>query len=219
MNIINKYSNIIYDEEDTSLATMLSDYLNLNAEKIYNFFDPDLERKSVDINLMTKKEYDVLHNDVYHGDVPKWSVGFYDGKSINYVSLNDYKNTSHNIDNYEEALSYYLKTIVHEYVHFVTSLYCIKNNLDQPIKYISEGIAQVLSGQRDNDVIKFDYTEKDILDENNKYGAWYLVTKYILDEKGKDCFFELLGDRNKAKEFVFDEINNIDKYYSNNKTK
>ena len=217
MKLTCKYANINYEENDKDLAEKLGKYLEKHAEEIYDFFDPTLERKIIDINLMTKKEYDKLHKEIYHGEVPKWSVGFYNGKCINYVSLNDYKNTSHKIDNYEEALSYYLKTIVHEYIHFVTSEYCIKNKLNKPIKYLSEGIAQVLSGQRDNDKINFTYNTDDILNNTN-YGAWYMTTKYILDVEGKDKFFELLSNEEKSKNYVIENIDNMKKHY-NKKTK
>lgn len=216
MNISNKYFNIIYDEKDSFLANKLFDYLNDNVEGIYDFFDPKLDRKKIDIKLLSKKEYDELHKKNYNGEVPKWSVGFYENYCITYVSLNDYKNTSHNIDNYEEALDYYLKTIVHEYVHFVTSEYCLKNNLDRPIKYLNEGIAQILSGQREKEKLVFKYDENDVLDTNNNYQAWYMATKYILDTKGKDCFFELLSNKEKAKDFVLKEIDNMKEYYHKN---
>ena len=213
MNITSKYSKINYEENDEILAKELSKYLDNHAEEIYDFFDPTLERNIININIMTKGKYDELHKETYHGEVPKWSVGFYNGKCINYVSLNDYKNTSHKIDDYEEAFSYYLKTIVHEYVHFVTSEYCIKNDLDKPIKYLSEGIAQVLSGQRDNDKISFTYTTDDILNSSN-YGAWYMTTKYILDVEGKNKFFELLSNRKEAQNYVIENIDNMKMYYS-----
>ena len=64
---------------------------------------------------------------------------------IYYLSINDYKNTSHTID-----FDMYKKTILHEYVHYVNRLFCIKNNCNFSTKYLSEGIATYLSKQNEN---------------------------------------------------------------------
>ena len=78
-----------------------------------------------------------------------------------YVSLYDYKNTSHSYDknNFDKALNDYKKNIIHEFVHFVTYLFCKKYSLNYPLKYLSEGIAQYLSKQKDDINLKFDYIE------------------------------------------------------------
>ena len=118
-----KYANFIYSKEDEALVNSLEEHLNNNAERIYEFFDPNLERKPVTIKIIpTKKEYDEL-NKVRRGipEIPKWSIGTYYDNTIEYVSLNDYKNTSHAFpeEKYNEALEYYKKTFVHEFTHYV----------------------------------------------------------------------------------------------------
>ena len=197
-----KYYKFNYSKEDEDLIVELEEFLNQKREDIFNFFDSSLQREQVEINIIpTKKEYDEIAKKIRGvEEIAKWSIGFVYKNIIEYVSLHDYKNTAHAFseDRYLEKLDYFKKTIVHEYVHFVGGLYCKKNNLDWPVKFLNEGIALYLSGQKDNMDIPFNYTIEDILESKSSYNAWYLLTKYIIEEYGKEYFLELFGNNELA---------------------
>jgi len=194
-----------YCEEDADLIDELEEYLNSKQDEIFNFWGSDIPKEKVEINIIpTKEEYDYIAKTYRKVDeIPKWSIGFSHDDKIEYVSLHDYKNTAHAFekDRYLENLDYYKKTIVHEYVHFVAGLYRKKHNISYPAKYLNEGIATYLSGQKENVEIPFNYSLEDILNSNNSYNSWYLLTKYIIEGYGKDYFLELFGN----KELAFSE--------------
>jgi hypothetical protein len=212
-----KYYRINYSKGDEDLIVELVDYLDQKREDIFNFFDSTLQKEKVTINIIpTKKEYDEIAKKIRGVDeIPKWSIGFAYDDIINYVSLHDYKNTSHAFteDKYLERLDYYKKTIVHEYVHFVADLYRKKNNIGHRIKYLNEGIATYLSGQKEDMEIPFNYKLEDILEKNNSYDAWYLLTKYIIEEYGKEYFLELFGNNEKTSKEVSKLFKEAKDYY------
>lgn len=202
MERITDYYKFTYSKDDEDLIVVLEDYLNQKREDIFNFFDSSLQREQVEINIIpTKKEYDELSKKIRGIDsIPNWSIGLSHDNKIEYVSLHDYKNTAHKFseDKYLEKLDYYKKTIVHEYVHYVSGLYCKKNNLDWPVKFLNEGIATYLSGQKEEIEIPFNFKIEDILESSSNYDAWYLLTKYIIEEYGKKYFLELFGNNELA---------------------
>ncbi len=135
---------------------------------------------------------------------------------IYYLSLNDYKNTSHAFDksDYDIRLNSYKKTILHEFIHYVNRYFCKINNCEFSCKYLAEGIAQYLSNQNDSNLLQFNYSVDDILNSNNCYNGWYLVTKYIIENYSQDFFLDLLKDREEAKQFLEMHYKNIKDYYS-----
>ena len=203
MNNIN-FITFHYSDQDQELISHLEKTLKDNCDRIFGFFDSSLEREPIEIRIIpTKKEYDEISKK-RRGitEIPKWSIGNYHDHTIEYVSLNDYKNTSHAFpkERYKEELEYYKKTILHEFTHYVVDLYLKKNQGNSPLHYLNEGIAQYLSGQRDNIEIQFNYTLEDILNSNNCYSSWYLLTKYILEKYGKEYFLKLLRNQDLALE-------------------
>lgn len=190
------YAKFKFEKQDEELVNILEDYINQNAERIFEFFDSSLEKKPLEIEIIpTKKEYDERQKERRGVDeIPKWSVGVYFDNKIEYVSFNDYQNTAHAYpeETYEESLEHYKKTIIHEFTHYVLKLYIEKHNNDEPLKYLNEGIAQYLSGQRDNQVFDFNYSLDDILKSQSCYPAWYLMVKYILEEYSRSYFLKLL---------------------------
>jgi hypothetical protein len=204
MEFIGKYAKYYYEKQDKDLIGSLDEYLNKQAEDIYNFFDPSLDRCQAEIHIIpTKEEYDNIVKKYRNvNEVPKWDIGNTGEGIITYVSLNDYKNTAHAFkpEEYDKALEDYKKTLIHEYVHFVTIQYQIKNNINKPLRYLSEGIAQCLSHQRDNIKKDFNYSLEDILESKDCYIGFYQMTKYILDNYDKEYFFQLLSDKDYALE-------------------
>ena len=219
-----------YSENDSNLINELSNYLtDDNINKIYNFFDKNLEKEKPIINIYeTKEEFDNVYKKIYDlksdYDVPNWLVGFADPitMQIYYLSLNDYKNTSHAFkeEDYAEKLDYFKKTILHEYVHFVHYLFCIKYKCDLPSKYLTEGIAQYLSRQVDDNKLSFNYRLDEIIGSNDNYKAFYILTKYLIDNYSHEFVLELIkAKENSVKylmEVLFDEVKN---YYNEEKNK
>ncbi len=179
------YERVIYDEVDGSLVDHIISYIDDNADMVFSFFGykPD---KKVDIYIVKDKDnYDTILKGLRNSneDIPKWNIGTttYDGR-IYYLSLNDYANTSHQ----NETLDGYKKTILHEFVHFVTYEYCNNKKISYPHQILLEGIAQYLSNQNSEKEIKYN-PEKDFSYDNALY-----VVRYIMDNKGKDYFLYLL---------------------------
>ena len=199
MKYIGKYATYYYEKSDEDLIKGLDEYINKDAENIYNFFDSTLNRENVDINIIpTKEEYDNIVKLRRNVDsIPKWEIGNAGDGIITYVSLKDYKNTDHKFkpEDYDKALIDYKKTMVHEYVHFVSILYKKKNNIKDSTRYLEEGIAQYLSHQKENKKLEFKYSLEDIYESKSCYDGFYLMTKYILDNYGKEYFLKLLTDK------------------------
>ena len=129
--------------------------------------------------------------------------------------MHDYKNTSHAsiLDDYQYALEYYKKTIIHEYVHFVNVLYTNCRNYPYPLKCLLEGIAQLLSKQKENLKCDYNFTLEDLFDSDKCYNGWYLTVKYIIEVLGKDYFLNLFKDRDYAKEEIKRLYPEIKEYY------
>lgn len=199
---ITKYAKFIYSKDDEDLIDELENYLNMKAEDVFAFFDDALPRDLVEVRIIpSKNEYDaIVQKRRQTSDTPKWEIGTSHNGVIEYVSLHDYKSTSHAFppEKYSENLEYYKKTIVHEFVHYVTYLYRKKYNIDPPLRYLNEGIAQYLSKQRDSIKKNFNSTLDDILNSRNNYKGWYLLTKFIIEQYGRDYFLELFGNQKKA---------------------
>lgn len=221
MEKVTKYVRFSYDLKDQDLIDTLDECINNHAEEIFDFFDTTLPRTLVSIKIIsTKSEYDeVVKKRRNTETIPSWEIGNCHDGIIEYVSFHDYNNTTHAfpLEKYNENLEYYKKTIIHEYVHFVVSLYINKNNADKPMRYLNEGVAQYLSHQRDNENLIFTNTYDEIINSNNCYLGWFLLAKFIIEEKGKDYFLMLLKNRelalseasklyNEAKEF-YDDFN------------
>ena len=51
MEKLTRYAKFIYDEQDEDLIDELESKLNQEAEDIFDFFDPTLERISTTINI------------------------------------------------------------------------------------------------------------------------------------------------------------------------
>ena len=220
--MIKNTRNVIFDykESDGNLVNELEKYIDENIDDVYDFFNLN-ERVKTTIHIIeTKKEFDDFYRKTIKGDenylVPDWLVGVcHNGYEIYYLSLNDYDNTRHKFDekDYEYNLLLYKKTIIHELVHFINALYSETNKVDYTESFLAEGIAQYLSGQHDGEELKFNYSYEDIINNNSCYPGRFLVTKYIIDEYGKDTYLYFLNNQDEAKKFVANNIDNMREYF------
>ena len=207
------YAIFVYDVNDENLVFDLNSYINMHIQKILDFFEINSLVIKPKIKIYsTKKEYDETLEFFKDESVPKWVVGNVEQNLIKYVSYSDFQNTSHANEPYE----YYLKTIVHEYVHFITGIYCQEKNVEYPIKYISEGLAYYLSGQGESVKINGNLKIDDILNSNKAFASWYLLANYIIKTKGKKFFIELLCDKKLAESEANNLLLEANCYYNGN---
>ena len=222
------FENTIFEYElkDEKLAIELNDYINKNIGYIYEFFGNNIKHEIPTIHIIsTKKELDKIYRErnkiKEEQEVPNWIIGFTGNEDIYYLSLNDYKSTSHYFkqEDYEKKLLLFKKTIIHEYIHFINKLFNKKYDVPLTIKCLVEGIAQLLSGQNENKKIDFNYSLEDILKSNDCYNGWYLVTKYIVENYSHDIVLDLFLNKDKAERFIIDIYDEIKDYYTNNISK
>lgn len=218
MKYESKYALFNYDEKSAYLIGELSNYLDENAEGIFDFFNV-ASREKVIINIVsTKEEFDLKFiNDHSWANVntqiPKWTVGYYINNQITYLSLDDYKNTTHAFanKNYNIALEYYKKTIAHEFVHYVNDLFTKENGCSYTEKYLKEGIATYLSGQKKEEDLKFDFSLHEILEKNMNntcYKGWYILVKYLIENYDKSFVLDLFKSNRRARVFLEEELYN-----------
>ena len=212
-----KYATFNYSEKDKDLIDGLGSYLDENGQRIYEFFNnPSFKKCNIRI-ISTKEEFDNKVKEIRNDgkDVPSWLIGITTSNEIIYLSLNDYNNTSHSkmLENYDSALDYYKKTIVHEFIHFVNNLYCDGRTKEYPLKCLLEGVASYLSGQKDNYNGTFNYSIDDILGTKPCYDGWYLTVKYILDNYNKENLLSLFDNNITARDSIINMFPDIKDYY------
>ena len=100
-----------YNKEEQDLILDLNNYIDEYVDEIYNFFGNDIEREIPYIRIIrTKEEFDKLckkYYEIYENEpVPNWLIGFTNNDGIFYLSINDYKSTSHAFkkEDYNKAL-------------------------------------------------------------------------------------------------------------------
>ena len=220
-----KFATFNYEENDKDLIESLSEYLDTNAMAVYDFFEIDIPENKAVINIIpTKIEYDDLYrktrklSDDYK--VEGWNIGNCRNGIITYLSLHDYKNTTHAYKDvpFEEALDYYKKTILHEYVHFVNENFNKVHDCCYTEKYLVEGIACYLSGQKDSQKIPFNFTCEQILNRGNSYyNAYYLLTKYFVENYDKDYVLDVFQSNRQARELLQNQLfDKAKSYYTEN---
>lgn len=220
-----EYAIFNYQRSDNCLIEELSSYLDSQVERIIKFFNVKLPNEKLIINIIaTKKEFDEIfktqHNLNNDFLVPKWSIGEYlaNKNCINYLSINDYKNTTHAFteDSLLTAVEHYKKTLVHEFVHYINQLFNIQNDNGWTSKYLREGIAVYLSGQKENQHIAFDFTLEELLETDvakSCYNGYYLITKYLVENYDKDVILNLFTSSNQSRRFLEQELYNKAKQY------
>lgn len=203
-----------FKECDKDLIDGLADYLDTHADKVYEFFEVGKPIEKVVINIIpTKEEYDDVYRKT-HGlkedePLPNWFIGNCNNGVITYLSLYDFNNASHPYteDKFDEAFDYYKKTILHEYVHFVNGVFDKVHNCCRTEKFLVEGIATYLSGQKDGLKLSLKATKEELLDRNKFfYADYYLLTKYFVENYDKDYVLEVFQSNRQARELLNNEL-------------
>ena len=226
----NDFAMFEYEKVDEDLIDILSNYLEKQAHLAFEFFELEPPKSKVLIKIIpTKKEYDEyyikLNNYPPDAKLPGWLIGnyIYEKNQITSLSLHDFKNTTHSLKDVplEEGLDYYQKTIFHEFVHYANGLFRNKHNCGYSAKYLTEGIAAYLSKQHDGKNLKFDFTVEDTLDENkNLYYAYYMLTKYFVENYDKNFVLQTFQSSRQARELLKNELfDKAKQNFENNKGK
>ncbi len=211
----NKFAVFNYKKCDADLIEILSAFIEEKAHIAFDFFEVGPKNKANIKIVSTKKEYDEYYIKMYNlqpdTKLPAWMIGNFnfEKNQITYLSLHDFKNTSHKLKDvpFEEAVDYYKKTILHEFVHYVNGLFRTKYNCGYPEKYLREGIAVYLSGQNENVTPSFDFTIEEVLDPNkNNYDAYYLLTKFLVENYNKDFVLNIFQSSRQSRELLQNEL-------------
>jgi len=219
-----QYAVFNYSEAEACLIDSLSQYLDENVGDIYNFFEVDIPKQPVIINIIsTKKEFDKYYKYKNHLDTnyvcPKWLVGT-GSDEIDLLSINDFKNTTHAFETkeFDKVFSKYCKLLIHEYAHYVNELFNKKHDCSFSAKYLVEGIAAYLSHQKDGEKLKYSYSFEQLVDldkENSVYPGYYLTTKYFVENYDKNFVLEMFQSSRQAEKFLKNELHDKAKeFYS-----
>ena len=203
-----------FQEKDQGLIDELSKFLDENAKIALDFFEIEMPKDKVQINIIpSKEEFDnvfkssrSLSKDY---QVPSWLRGTCRDGVITYLSIHGYNGTTHAFDekDYEKALEDYKKTILHEYVHFINENFNKQKNCSYTEKYLVEGIATYLSGQKEGQNLQLTASKEKILNPRNYYyNDYYLLTKYLVENYDKPFVLELFQSSRMAREFLTNEL-------------
>lgn len=209
-----KFAIFEYCENDDCLIDQLAVYLDEKAIDIYNFFEVEPKEKVQILIVPTKNKFDVLFN-LKNGRPKDAKVALSSrgtltlDNEILFLSIADYKNTTHAFaqEQKEEAVELYKKTLVHEFVHFVNVCFNKKMGCSFTEKFLVEGIACYLSGQKENKKIDFNFQIDDVLNrEKQMYDAYYVITKYFVEHYDKAFVLEIFQSSRQARELLCSEL-------------
>ena len=223
------YATFDFDEREKDFVMDCALFVDQNAKFVYDFFGIESNRREKPtIHIIpTKDEFDRIYKKICNKEasynVPSWVIGFASG-DIYYLSINDYKNTSHAFspDKKKEAVCYYKKTLVHEFVHFVHEQFNKEHGCCNRSKWLSEGVAVYLSGQHgvlnnDND---FNYAKEEAFgQQGNHYMAYGLLFRYLTENYPKAFVFSLFESAQNASESFKEELYGKAKKYYNSVAK
>lgn len=220
MQLIGNYAVYSYDQADFELVKSIDNYLNNNVNNIFKLFGFVPEKKVNIFIIPSKKEYDETLQKIRNSNapIPLWNVGTTSYKgNIYFLSLRDYKNTSHKniLIDPANVMLIYLKSLFHEYIHFVTYEYCYLRKFPIPCKCILEGVAQYYSNQKNISALKFDYSLNDILYSSKCYDGWLLYVNYIVNHYSEDYLLGLFEEFGYATTEIEKMYEDVKKYYNN----
>lgn len=219
-----KFATFIFEKSDKDLINILAEHINKFANVAFDFFEIKLPKYKVKIHIIpTKAEYDELYKKTYNKkQVKDWMIGNYNSEkcTITYLSLHDFKNTSHKdiLENQDEALKHYKRTIFHEFVHYVNDVFAKEHGCSGTEKFLEEGIATYLSGQYEDKKPCLTASVEDLLNrEKSLYDDYYLITKYFVENYNKNYILQVFQSNRQASELLKQEL--YDKVKTNLSTK
>ena len=218
MQYISKYAIFNFDKNDANVIEEIANHLDKKAEEIFDFFEVEIPQDKAIVNIVSSKDkFNKLFKEAWSYEPENYSVGFAKNNIITYLSIFEYDKTTHAYkkEDFLKALDYYKKTLVHEFVHYVNYLFKKKHDCGYTERYLSEGLATCLSGQKDGLDLVFDETIDDLLTKRDCYKGYYLVTRYLLNNYSKEVVFEIIKSNRKARELLSQELYDKAKKYYN----
>ena len=202
-----EFASFEFDPKDAQIIDGLIFAIDEHAKKIFKFFEIVCEEKVEFKVLPTIEDYDneirKAHNISSDIDVSSWRIGCYKNKQIFLLSFGCLKD----LEKFKtRTLEQYQKTAVHEFVHYVNDIFNKTRDCGNTERYLSEGIACYLSGQKDDKKINFDFSMEDVLTGSVSYDCYFALTKFLVENYKKDVIFELFESNRKAREFLQQEL-------------
>lgn len=162
-----------------------------------------------DLNNYRKKRNEQLKK--YNRTVPLWEVGCaYSNEKkehiIEILSLNERRKCEkHEFDRLNDIFL----VGVHEYIHACHSEF---KDYKETLTYINEGLATLLSNQfKENKNYQINFTKEELLMAKTNYYNYYLIMKYIIENKSKEYILELIKNKEmqeKELDIIYDEFKN-----------
>lgn len=222
MQLITNNAIYNYNEIDSDIIKGLEDKFNKNLDDIYNYFEYNERHKPTITIIPTKNEWDKLMLERHNypdGKVPNWLVGLStNNDEIYLLSIKEYDKTTHrfNEDDYDSAFRRYLKTALHEYIHFIHKKWIKSKGKEKLSIYTCEGIAQLLSKQEQDINVYINCDVEKVL-SNVNYKIDLMIIKYIDEFYSHDIMLDILLDNVYARNFLREHFNEIKDYYNNKK--
>lgn len=198
MRVELKYINIEYSKKDDLYIDELTKYIEQNSKEIVEFFDITNFKNKVEVKLWDdlekyrKRNFNICNN-VGNSveDVPKWSCGFtYVIDNTSYIEtlcLSEYVKTKSHETGTLDDLKY---LIMHEFTHA-----CHFKINEKSCKWLSEGLATMISKQYKNCKLKLDATLEQIKNDCYvDYTNYYTIIYYIYETYGKNYILKLIND-------------------------
>lgn len=217
-----KKDNIIinYTEEEKEYINEFLENIIKESKTILEFFKLQKLEYPVIItfwdNLDKYREYRNKQLEQYNKKVPDWEVGCAQSypQEPHYIHILSLKERKKCYNHEKDAIKDIFLVGVHEYVHSCHSEYK-KYNIT--LTYINEGLATYLSNQFDKSQnFEFNCTREQLLLGKTNYYNYYLIMKYIIENKPRKYILELI----KNKEMQEQELDTLyDEFVNNLKQK
>lgn len=196
-----KKDNIIinYTEEEKEYINEFLENIIKESKKILEFFNLEKLEYPVIItfwdDLDKYREYRNKQLEQYNKKVADWEVGCAQSypQEPHYIHILSLKERKKCYNHDKDTLKDIFLVGVHEYVHACHSEY---KKYNMTLTYINEGLATYLSKQFDkNQNFKFNCTKEQLLMAKTNYYNYYLITKYIIENKSKEYILELIKNK------------------------
>lgn len=213
-----KKDNIIinYTEEEKEYINEFLENIIKESKKILEFFNLEKLEYPVIItfwdDLDKYREYRNKQLEQYNKKVPDWEVGCAHSypQEPHYIHILSLKERKKSYNHDKDTLKDIFLVGVHEYVHACHSEYK-KYNIT--LTYINEGLATYLSNQFDKSQnFEFNCTKEQLLLGKTNYYNYYLIMKYIIENKPRKYILELI----KNKEMQEQELDTLYDEFVNN---
>lgn len=203
---------IQYTEESADLIEPLTQYLDENKARIFQFLEMDGLKRPAEIKIFPtleswKKDY-AINGENYE----EWMVGNAGNGTIKMLNFHEYsKLASHKNDSFED----YKKIILHEFIHLCHQQ---EDKSTSGSICFTEGLAHYLAKQKFRKVNLKNYSEKQIYDyqEFRKLNGQYMLAHTMVEKLVNSMTHEeflsyvkngskLISDKKKIMEILYSE--------------